>query len=380
MKALIFKFCFVSLFISMPFLSHSSNDVNITVSGSGVDKETAVKVALRSALEQTYGTFVATNTKIFNDKLESDEIISLSRGNIKSYNILSEKQVAGGHWYVLLSAVVNIQQLVSYVHGQGSSVEVDMNAFSAKVQMEELNRNAERKIIETLIAEIESVDLWDYSIELDEPSVSGNNYVISGVVNVEYNANTNAIIKLMSDVFKNLDMANHQDNNVNGQKYYEYYLNGVLKNLWIGAEFPYERESVILRNEYNNGLFNYSKPIHGKGFLEPNITRNQFDGIRSNSLFLRKICFIIDPIGIEITGNKFFVCKTDETKQSSISRENSLTYCLMETRHIYVSKPKTNWNDFIFNRTGETIFRLYFRKEISREEALKIKKITVRPL
>ena len=52
----------------------------------------------------------------------------------------------------------------------------------------------------------------------------------------------------------------------------------------------------------------------------------------------------------------------------------------METRHIYVSKPKTNWNDFIFNRTGETIFRLYFRKEISREEALKIKKITVRPL
>lgn len=104
----------------IPIMSYATEDVEIMVSGSGVNKEAAINIALRSALEQSYGTFVSTSTKILNDKLVSDEIVSLSRGNIKSYNILSDKQLANGHWYVLVKATVNVNKLIKYVQGEGS--------------------------------------------------------------------------------------------------------------------------------------------------------------------------------------------------------------------------------------------------------------------
>lgn len=366
------------LAILVPALANATNEVNITVSGSGTDKETAVKVALRSALEQTYGTFVATNTKVLNDKLVSDEIVSLSRGNIKSYSILSEEQLTNGHWYMLLNVVVNINQLVSYVHGQGSSVEVDMDAFSAKVQMEELNRKAERIIIENLIAEIEAIDLWDYSLELDEPSLSGDKFVISGIVNVKYNANTIAIVKMMQDIFSALDMNNQRNNIVSGGDYYAYVLNST-SDFWIGADFPYEHEIIILRNKYNNGLFNYSEPIHSRGFLEPNIPKYG-SYVQSKSLFISKIRFGINPIGVKVSGTYFAINELLGDKYSRIESDNCLTLLPKETCQTYVYRTKTFHDDFNYNDIGDTIFKIHFKKAISREEAMKIDKVTIRPL
>lgn len=374
-KVSFFKEILWGFLIIIPVVSYATEDVEIMVSGSGVNKETAVNNALRSALEQSYGTFVSTSTNVLNDKLVSDEIISLSRGNIKSYIILSEEQLSNDQWYVLIKATVNVNKLIKYVQGEGSSVEVDMSAFGAKVQMEELNRNAERRIIEDLIAEIEAIDLWDYSLELDEPSLSGNQYVISGIVNVKYNANTIAVVEMMQDIFGALDMNNQPSNIVSGGGYYEYFLNGSIGTLWIGAVFPYEHESIILRNEYNNGLFNYSKPIHKKGFLEPNIPSNLFDGVQSKSLFISKIRFAISPIGVRVNGKNFTVGNC-----SRMGSDNCLSLNSIEVMKTFVSKPKTYWNDFILHEIGETVFRIYFRKEISREEAMKIKRVTIQPL
>ena len=46
-----------------------ANDVVLVVSGDGNNKEEATNVALRSAIEQTFGTFVSSNTEILNDSL-----------------------------------------------------------------------------------------------------------------------------------------------------------------------------------------------------------------------------------------------------------------------------------------------------------------------
>ena len=57
----------LQVLLLIPIMSYATEDVEIMVSGSGVTKEAAVNNALRSALEQSYGTFVSTSTNVLND-------------------------------------------------------------------------------------------------------------------------------------------------------------------------------------------------------------------------------------------------------------------------------------------------------------------------
>ena len=142
---------------------------------------------------------------------------------------------------------------------------------------------------------------------------------------------------------------------------------------------PYEDGNIILRNKYDNGLLVYQQGHWERGVIEPIIDD---DRIFSNSLFLRKIRFSISPIGITVAGDD---CKvvgrgSDSDCKSSIYYDYRLSLCASETKKTYVSMPKTNWNDFILHRIGETVFRIHFKKVMSREEAMKINRVTIQPL
>ena len=58
-------------------------EITLTVSADGKTKEEATQNALRSAIEQAYGTFVSAKTTILNDELVKDEIVTVSNGSIK---------------------------------------------------------------------------------------------------------------------------------------------------------------------------------------------------------------------------------------------------------------------------------------------------------
>jgi hypothetical protein len=64
--------------------------VTFTVSGTGKTIEEAKTNALRSAIEQAFGTFISSKTEILNDNLVSDQITSIANGNIQSFEILNE--------------------------------------------------------------------------------------------------------------------------------------------------------------------------------------------------------------------------------------------------------------------------------------------------
>ena len=51
-----------------------AQDVTLIVDGQGITKDQAINSALRSAVEQAYGTFVSSNTEILNDELLSRNI------------------------------------------------------------------------------------------------------------------------------------------------------------------------------------------------------------------------------------------------------------------------------------------------------------------
>lgn len=67
---------FAILLIAMSAFSYAqdSKEVTLVVNGEGSTKEEATHVALRSAIEQAFGTFVSANTTILNDELVKDEI------------------------------------------------------------------------------------------------------------------------------------------------------------------------------------------------------------------------------------------------------------------------------------------------------------------
>ncbi len=61
----------------------------VTVVGEGPTKQAAINDALRSAIEQALGTYVASSTKVSMGQLDYDRIISESAGYVKSYNVLA---------------------------------------------------------------------------------------------------------------------------------------------------------------------------------------------------------------------------------------------------------------------------------------------------
>lgn len=148
------------------------DDIALVVNGEGPNKTEATKNALRSAIEQAYGTFVSANTSIVNDELVRDEIATVASGNIKSYREISTTQLPNGNTSVSLSAVVSIGKLVQYAQAHGSSAEFAGQTFMMNMKMRELNKMNEAKALDHLLTMLESVSntFYDYSIEIGEPS------------------------------------------------------------------------------------------------------------------------------------------------------------------------------------------------------------------
>ncbi len=168
-----------------------NDDIEIVCLGSGSNHTDAVKMALRSAIEQAYGTFVSSNTKLLNDKLVADEIVSISSGNIKHYDILSEAQV-GNQWNVTVKAMVSTGKLTSFVKAKGGSTELSCSNFTMNVRLEKMNEDAERIVLRNLIQQCNEMLKYalDYRLTAGNPVVSANgNYYV--LVDVDYFLNEN---------------------------------------------------------------------------------------------------------------------------------------------------------------------------------------------
>lgn len=158
--------------------AQSKDEVTLVVSGDGVNKEEATKVALRSAIEQAYGTFVSANTSIVNDELIKDEIVTVASGNIKSYEEISSEYLSNGKSTVTLKATVSISKLISYAQTKGASTEFAGATFAMNMKMYELNKKNEIAAIKHLLEKV--APLVPYSLKRElfvgEPAVYDQNY------------------------------------------------------------------------------------------------------------------------------------------------------------------------------------------------------------
>ena len=157
-----------SLLLSVVLLAQ--NDVSVLSSGTAESEEHAIQLALRNAIEQAFGTFVSANTTILNDELVSDEIATITRGNIKSFDILSsfsnENNIT-----VNLSAVVSIDNLISYAKSKGATTEFAGAAYFNNYKLLQFNSSNTEKALDMLVKQVEilSKDMFDYELGIGTP-------------------------------------------------------------------------------------------------------------------------------------------------------------------------------------------------------------------
>ena len=198
------KVFLIALFVLNIFqISAQNNDeVTLVVSADGTTKEEAKKTALRSAIEQAYGTFVSANTTILNDDLVKDEIVTISSGNIKKYDEIACVTLPNGNQSVTLNATVCISKLVSYAQKKGATTEFAGAAFAMDIKMKELNKQNELIAIKHMEEKLNSIsNLFDFTLELQTPKAENKYrnrekgtisdvYIVKGKVDVFYNDNT----------------------------------------------------------------------------------------------------------------------------------------------------------------------------------------------
>lgn len=187
----------------------AEDDVELVCAGDGKTLDEAVKMALRSGLEQTYGTFVSSNTTILNDELIKDEIVSLSTGNVRGYEIVSKNQSSNGTWNAVVKAVFSTGKLVSYVKSKGGSTELAGGLFAMAIKLEKMNEEAEVKVLANLRTQLNLILplIYDYSVTVESPKAGyGNGYCVNGTIECRLNENAKRLKEEFTSTLQSLEL------------------------------------------------------------------------------------------------------------------------------------------------------------------------------
>ena len=217
MKKIVLMFGIITFLGNISF-AQEDKTVTLTVSGYGKTQDEAKQNALRNAIEQAFGTFISSNTEILNDELVKDEIVSVSNGNIQSFEILSEVQMQNGEWSITLKSVVSVAKLTSFCESNGISVEFKGSLFAFNVNQQILNEKNEVKAIEDVCQVIRNIaDVsFDFTITASDPiSIEGNNskWRIPLGISVHKNSNFNNIPKVLSSTLKGISLSKDEAKN-----------------------------------------------------------------------------------------------------------------------------------------------------------------------
>lgn len=220
----------------IPFLSWSQTeniDIEITTSGVALNKEISKQIALRSALEQAFGTFISSKTEILNDSILTDQMSSISSGNIKSFEIINENKLPDENWITTLKVIVSLDKLVAFVQSQGHEVSINGGLFAINIKQHQINELNEINVFYDLIGLLHETmqKAFDYEIVASEPKTienDNNNWGINLKVIVKANSNIITVNDLLLNTMKSISLTNFQCNDYNklGKTIYRYRFNG----------------------------------------------------------------------------------------------------------------------------------------------------------
>lgn len=186
----------------------NAQDVKVVSSGQGTTEDEAIKIALRTALEDAFGTFISSSTEIVNDILISDEIVSLTQGNIKEYNIVNSSRLEKRLYSVTVESIVSLNKLSSYCESKGMSINLDLSALSMDLKMQEFNRLNEKKVLKNLCNQIllENPQLFNFKIKTAKPIIKNSKAYVPIKIIYQSNSNYRQLRKSVIPVLKSISL------------------------------------------------------------------------------------------------------------------------------------------------------------------------------
>lgn len=145
-------------------------NVVLVCAGSGATLSEAKNNALRSGLEQAYGTFVSSDTKIINDLIIRDEIVSISSGNVIGYKIISQSE-SKGEWTVYLEGEFSQSNLRTFAESKGATATINTSDFTMNMQLLRTRVQSIQIAWLHVIEQQEKISpyCWDYNLDISEP-------------------------------------------------------------------------------------------------------------------------------------------------------------------------------------------------------------------
>ncbi len=208
------KQLFFIVALTINFCAYSQDDKTVTLvaSGQGKTQDEAKQNALRSAIEQAFGTFISSKTEILNDNLVKDEIVSVANGNIQKFEIISEVQIPNGGYATSLKATVSVTKLTSFVESKGVTIEFKGSLFAFNVNQQILNEKNEIKAIEDLCKVITNLSdaSFEYLIKASDPvavNASNEKWRIPMYISVSANNNLFNIATYINQTLKGISLS-----------------------------------------------------------------------------------------------------------------------------------------------------------------------------
>ena len=230
------KHLFLLLLILLTLNANAQSDKTVTlvVSGQGKTKDEAKQNALRSAIEQAFGTFISSKTEILNDNLVKDEIVSVASGNIQKYEIISEVQIPNGDFATSLNATVSVDKLTAFVESKGVVAEFKGSILAANVKQQMLNEKNEVISIKNISSVCKEIldKSCDYEIQTGTPTQQANDnnqWAIPLTINININKNIEQFNQYFLNSIKSLSMTSDETTQYKqlGKKTYKIAIGGI---------------------------------------------------------------------------------------------------------------------------------------------------------
>jgi hypothetical protein len=272
------KIQFLILLLVFAFLDANAQTENkhitIITSGSGNTIEEAQQSALRSAIEQAFGAFISSKTEIFNDELVADEMVSVSSGNIQSFEIISQDKLPNGRVALTIRSVVSVDKLSSFAQAKGVVIEIKGGLFALNIKQQLLNEQAEIQAIAEMVGLLhEPMQVsFDYTIQSGEPKsldAESANWAIPLKVTATCNSNINNCANYFRKTLEALslttqDLENYKSLNKDVIPIPYTYLNEngtfylrKIESMHILKSFISKWEAYVRLFSWSNGIGNY---------------------------------------------------------------------------------------------------------------------------
>jgi hypothetical protein len=264
------KLLFLTLAVMVSFFAYSQENKTVTlvVSGQGSSKDEAKQNALRSAIEQAFGTFISSKTEILNDDLVKDEIVSVANGNIQKFEIISEVQIPDGNYATTLNATVSVSKLISFVESKGGKVEFKGGLFATNILMQEMYEKNEPEALDNVLNTLKQISYksFDYKINASDPISNNGQWIIPLKIDVFVNSNFFNIPNILEQTIQSLSLSLDDYNNyiklnkpiypislatLNSNE--TYYLRNI-NSIELVVDFIYSLNNSITRFSIDNGI------------------------------------------------------------------------------------------------------------------------------